>query len=77
MKISLRSSKLKSVENAPPLNNYPTLRIIIGNEADDHGSGETKATWHPEDNLEGYLQISSLVCLDFDEILVRFDGRAI
>jgi hypothetical protein len=77
MKISLRSSRPKSVVKAPPLNGYPILRIIIGNEADDRGSCEAKATWHPEDNLKGCLQISSLVCLDFDEILVRFDGRSL
>jgi hypothetical protein len=38
---------------------------------------ETKTTWHPDDNLDGYLQISSLACLEFYEILVYFVGRAI
>lgn len=76
MKISFRSSKLKSVKNAPPLNDSPARRILIGNEANDHGSDETKTTWHPEDNLADYLQILNLVYLDFDEMLVRFNDRA-
>jgi hypothetical protein len=77
MNISLRLPIPKSVEDAPPLNDCPTLRIAIGNEDDGHESAETKTTWHPDDNLDGYLQISSLACLEFYEILVYFVGRAI
>jgi len=75
MKINLRPFKPKSDRPAPPLSDCPTIRIIIGDEADDPASGKASAIWHPEDKLEGSLQVSSPVGLEFDEIFVRFNGR--